>query len=47
MSIKERIREQNNLISKVATERRAGGETQVVQHMPSKCKALTPIILHN
>jgi hypothetical protein len=47
MSIKEKIREQNNLISKVATERRAGGGTQVVQHMPTKCKALKPITFHN
>jgi hypothetical protein len=44
---KKKIREQSNLISKIATEILLGGGTQVVQHVPSKYKTLRPIILHN
>jgi hypothetical protein len=46
-SKKKKEQEREHLISKIATERRAGGGTHAVQHMFSKCKALSPIILHN
>jgi hypothetical protein len=37
----------NNIISTISIERRARDVTQVVQHIPGKCKALRPIVLHN
>jgi hypothetical protein len=46
-SQKEKHKKLNNVISTVATERRARDVTQAVQHNLSKCKALRHIILHN
>jgi hypothetical protein len=37
----------NTCSQKIAKERRARGVPQVVQYLPSKCKALRNINLHN